>query len=103
VEFLQPDVECHSLKVVFEVDVDGILKVSARDEGSGVSNHIVITNDGGRLSKEEIERMVRDAERFRREDEEAKKKHIAKDNLANYVYNMRSRVKEAKNQGSYYD
>jgi L1 cell adhesion molecule like protein len=91
------------LKVVFDLDVDGILKVSARDEGSGVSNQIAITNDGGRLSKEEIERMVGDAERFRREDEEAKKKHIAKDNLANCVYNMRSRVEEAKTKGDITD
>jgi L1 cell adhesion molecule like protein len=87
-----------SLKVVFEVDADGILKVSARDKESGVSNHITITNEGGRLSKEEIERMVGDAERFRRDDEEVKKKHIAKANLENYVYNMRSRVKEAQIQ-----
>jgi L1 cell adhesion molecule like protein len=88
-----------SLKVVFEVDADGILKVSARDKESGVSNHISMTNEGGWLSKEEIEIMVGDAETFRREDEEVKKKHIAKANLENYVCNMRSRVKEAQIQG----
>lgn len=88
------------LKAVFEVDVDGILKVSAEDERSGVSNQITIANDGGRLKKEEIERMLGDAERFRREDEETKKRHIARENLATCVYNVRSRVKEARIKGS---
>lgn len=88
-----------SLAVVFELDADGILKVSARDMGSRVSNFITITNDGGRLSKEEIEKMTGDAERFRREDEEVKKKHSARVDLENYVYNMRSRVKEAESKG----
>ena len=89
------------LKVVFEVDVDGILKVSARDQGSGVSNHIIIVNDSERLSKEEIARMVRDAERFRREDEEVKKKHIAKCHLENCIFNMRSRLEVAKTRGNF--
>eukprot|EP00253_Pinus_taeda_P020953 PITA_20953 len=87
------------LQVVFDVDADGILQVSAQEKGSGVSNFITISNDDGRLSKEEIERMMGDAERFRREDEEVKKKSIAKAKLENYVYNMRSRVKEAQIQG----
>eukprot|EP00253_Pinus_taeda_P002050 PITA_02050 len=64
------------LKDVFEVDVDGILKVFAEDERSKVSNQITIANDGGQLKKDEIARMLGDAERFRREDEEAKKRHI---------------------------
>lgn len=88
-----------SIKAVFEVDADGILKVSARDKESGVSNRITITNDGGRLNKKEIGRMMNDAERFRREDEEVKKKSIARANLENYVYNMRSRVEEVQIQG----
>lgn len=88
------------LKAVFEVDADGILKVSAWDNASGVFNCITIKNDGGRLSKEEIERMVSDAERFRREDEEVKKRHIARANLENHIYNMRGRVKEAKTKGN---
>ena len=89
------------LKVMFEVDVDGILKVSARDQGSGVSNHIIIVNDSERLSEEEIKRMVGDAERFRREDEEVKKKHIGKGNLESYIYNTRSRLKVAKTRGNF--
>eukprot|EP00253_Pinus_taeda_P017598 PITA_17598 len=88
------------LKAVFEVDVDGILKVSAEDERRGVSNQITIANDSGRLKKDDIARMLGDAERFRREDEEAKKRHIARENLATCVYNVRSRVKEAKIKGS---
>lgn len=92
--------EIPQLRAVFELDGDGILKVSAEDERSGVGNQITIANDGGRLSKKEIERMLGDAERFRREDEEAKRRHIARENLATCVYNMRSRVKEAITKGS---
>lgn len=53
-----------NLKVVFEVDVDGIMKVYIEEEVSDVGSHIVIVKDSGRLTKEEIERMLRDAERF---------------------------------------
>jgi len=55
----------HQVEVTFDVDVDGILNVSAADKTTGKSNRITITNDKGRLSKEEIKRMINDAEKFR--------------------------------------
>lgn len=85
-----------TIEAAFEVDVDGILTVSARDKASGLSNHLVITNDCGRMCKAEIERMLRNAERYRKEDEEAKRDRTAKSELESYVYNMTNRVKEAK-------
>ena len=56
------------IEVTFEIDVNGILKVSAHDKGSGKSESITITNDKGRLSEEDIERMVKEAEQFAEED-----------------------------------
>ncbi|KAH8109731.1 heat shock protein 70 family, partial [Phellopilus nigrolimitatus] len=62
-------------------DIDGILNVSASDKTTGKSNHITITNDKGRLTKEEIERMVSDAEKFEAEDEEAASPITAKNGI----------------------
>merc|ERR1712070_604437 len=66
------------INVCFDIDANGILNVSAEDKGSGQKNKITITNDKGRLSKEDIERMVQDAEKYKAEDEEHKKKIEAK-------------------------
>ncbi|KAH9299405.1 hypothetical protein KI387_031087 [Taxus chinensis] len=85
------------IKVCFEIGADGILSVSAVDKESGNSNGTTISNEGGRLSKEEIDRMVRDAERFRKQDEEAKQKHVVKNKLECFTCNMKSRVLDAKN------
>jgi len=57
------------IEVTFDVDENGIMNVSAADKSTGKSEKIVITNDKGRLSKEEIEKLVKDAEKFRSEDE----------------------------------
>merc|ERR1711977_695369 len=57
------------IEVTFEVDANGIMKVSASDKGTGESESITITNDKGRLSPEEIERMIKDAEEFAEQDE----------------------------------
>ncbi|XP_057812991.1 heat shock cognate 70 kDa protein 2-like [Cryptomeria japonica] len=89
-----------SIKVCFQVDEDGILSVSAHDKGSGASNEITITNEGGRLSIHEIDKMVADAEKFHREDEEEREKHVAKNALECYVSNMRKRAMKAKSEGS---
>eukprot|EP00884_Botryococcus_braunii_P000792 jgi/Botrbrau1/10713/Bobra.357_1s0015.1 len=62
------------INVIFDIDANGILNVSAEDKTSGIKNKITITNDKGRLSKEEIERMVQEAEQYKSEDEEHKKK-----------------------------
>ncbi|KAG1364388.1 heat shock 70 kDa protein [Cocos nucifera] len=84
------------INVCFDIDANGILNVSAEDKTAGVKNKITITNDKGRLSKEEIEKMVRDAERYKAEDEEVKKKVEAKNALENYAYNMRNTVRDDK-------
>ena len=83
------------INVCFDIDANGILNVSAEDKASGQKNKITITNDKGRLSKEEIERMVQDAEKFKAEDEEHKKKIDAKNGLENYAYNMRNTMNDA--------
>merc|ERR1719320_2079624 len=60
------------IEVTFDIDASGILNVSAADKSTGKQNKITITNDKGRLSKEEIERMVNDAEKFKAEDDKQK-------------------------------
>ncbi|KAJ4848637.1 70-kilodalton heat shock protein [Turnera subulata] len=87
------------INVCFDIDANGILNVSAEDKTAGVKNKITITNDKGRPSKEEIERMVREAEQYKAEDEEVKKKVEAKNALENYAYNMRNTVKDEKFAG----
>ncbi|KAL9326067.1 hypothetical protein ACSQ67_006712 [Phaseolus vulgaris] len=84
------------VNVCFDIDANGILNVSAEDKTAGVKNKITITNDKGRLSKEEIEKMVKDAEKYKAEDEEVKKKVDAKNSLENYAYNMRNTIKDEK-------
>ncbi|BBG99231.1 Mediator of RNA polymerase II transcription subunit 37f [Prunus dulcis] len=87
------------INVCFDIDANGILNVSAEDKTAGVKNKITITNDKGRLSKEEIERLVQEAERYKAEDEEVKKKVDAKNSLENYAYSMRNTVKDEKIAG----
>jgi heat shock protein 1/8 len=84
------------IKVKIEIDSNGIVQVSALESSSGKSNKITITNDKGRLSKDDIERMVKEAEKFKDEDEYNKKKLEAKNEFENYVYNTRNSLKEAK-------
>ncbi|GLJ09711.1 hypothetical protein SUGI_0114590 [Cryptomeria japonica] len=67
-----------NIEVCFEVDADGILKASAHEERSGARKEIIITSEGARLSIQEIERMIADAEKFRKDDEEAKEKQVSK-------------------------
>jgi heat shock protein 1/8 len=74
------------IEVTFDIDANGILNVSALDKASGKQNKITITNDKGRLSKEEIEKMVQDAETFKAEDEAMKNKIEAKNGLENYCF-----------------
>jgi L1 cell adhesion molecule like protein len=84
------------INVCFDIDANGILNVSAEDKTSGNKNNITITNDKGRLSKEEIERMVQEAEKYKEEDEAHKKKVEAKNSLENYTYNMRNTIRDDK-------
>ncbi|KMZ75128.1 70 kDa heat shock protein [Zostera marina] len=84
------------ITVCFDIDANGILNVSAEDKTTGQKNKITITNDKGRLSKDEIEKMVQEAEKYKSEDEEHKKKVEAKNALENYAYNMRNTIKDEK-------
>ena len=78
------------IEVTFDVDANGILNVSAVEKGTGKQAKITITNDKGRLSKEEIEKMVVDAEKFKNEDEAQKEKVAAKNSLEAYIFNMKA-------------
>jgi len=84
------------IEVTFDIDANGILNVSAVDKSTGKENKITITNDKGRLSKEEIERMVNDAEKYKAEDEVQKDRIAAKNQLESYAYNMKSTVEDDK-------
>ncbi|KAF8025261.1 hypothetical protein BT93_F2181 [Corymbia citriodora subsp. variegata] len=87
------------INVCFDIDANGILNVSAEDKTAGTRNQITITNEKGRLSKDDIERMVKEAERYKAEDEEVKRKVEAKNSLENYAYNMRTTVRDDKIAG----
>jgi len=84
------------ITVCFDIDANGILNVSAEDKTTGQKNKITITNDKGRLSKDDIEKMVQDAEKYKSEDEDHKKKIESKNGLENYAYNMRNTIKDEK-------
>merc|ERR1711906_57784 len=84
------------IEVTFDIDANGILNVSASDKSTGKSNKITITNDKGRLSKEEIERMVEEAEKYKNEDEKTRQKIEAKNSLENYAYNIRNTIRDEK-------
>merc|ERR1711985_10036 len=72
------------IEVTFDLDANGILNVNAEDKSTGKSQKITITNDKGRLSKEDIERMVKEAEQFKEEDEAQRKKVDARNELERY-------------------
>merc|ERR1712018_418647 len=78
------------IEVTLDIDVNGILNVSAVDKSTNKGNKITITNDQGRLSKEDIESMVNDAEKFKADDEKQKEKISAKNGLESYCFNMKS-------------
>ncbi|KIY98980.1 heat shock 70kDa protein 1/8 [Monoraphidium neglectum] len=84
------------ISVAFDIDANGILNVSAEDKTTGKNAKITITNEKGRLSKEEIERMVQESEKYKADDEAVAKKVEAKNSLENYAYNMRNTVRDEK-------
>jgi L1 cell adhesion molecule like protein len=87
------------IEVTFDIDANGILNVSAVDKSTGKSSKITITNDKGRLSKEDIERMVDEAEKYKHEDEKTRQRVEAKNSLENYAYNIRSTIRDDKIKG----
>jgi len=89
------------IEVTFDIDANGILNVSAQDKSTGKSNQITITNEKGRLSQAEIDRMVQEAEKYAAEDEANKNKIEAKNGLENYCFTMRNTLQEEKLQDKF--
>merc|ERR1712194_890205 len=91
----QPQIE-----VTFEIDSNGILNVGAEDKGTGKSEKITITNDKGRLTEEQIEKMIKEAEQFADEDKKVKERVDAKNAFDGYLHSMRSAVEgSGENKG----
>merc|ERR1719389_436886 len=84
------------IEVSFEIDANGILNVGAEDKGTGKAEKITITNDKGRLSQDEIERMVQEAEEFQEEDKKVREKIEARNQLENYVYSMKNTLNDSE-------
>merc|ERR1712054_703328 len=82
------------IEVTFEIDANGILNVSATEKGSGNTEKITITNDKGRLSQEEIERMVAEAEEYAEEDKKVKEKIDARNELESQIYSVKGVVSD---------
>ncbi|KAI1893169.1 hypothetical protein AGOR_G00141140 [Albula goreensis] len=91
------------IEVTFDIDANGILNVSAVDKSTGKENKITITNDKGRLSKEEIERMVQEADKYKAEDDLQREKVTAKNSLESYAFNMKSSVDDDSLKGKISD
>lgn len=84
------------IEVTFELDANGVLNVSAEDTANGKKEAIVITNDSGRLTKEQVEQMVRDAERYKAEDLANSERIKSKNTLEAYAYNLRNALQDGK-------
>merc|ERR1719387_2278128 len=84
------------VEVTFDLDANGVMNVSAKDKASGKDSNITITNDKGRLSQDDIERMVKEAEKYAAEDDAMKEKIEAKNQLENYAYSMRNSINDEK-------
>jgi len=84
------------IEISYDLDANGILNVSAAEKSSGKSNKITITNDKGRLSKAQVERMVEEAEKFAEEDKAKVETIEARNELETYLYNARNSLREEK-------
>jgi len=80
------------IEVTFELDANGILNVEAKDKGSGKSERVTVTPDKGRLSQEEIERMIHEAEEYAEKDKEVRERVEAKNSLEGYLYNLKNQI-----------
>ncbi|KAG8187883.1 hypothetical protein JTE90_002427 [Oedothorax gibbosus] len=88
------------IEVTFEIDVNGILKVTAEDKGTGIKEKITITNDHNRLTPEDIERMIKDAEQFAEDDKKIKERVEARNELESYAYSLKNQVNDKEKLGS---
>ena len=91
------------IEVTFEIGVDGILRVSAEDKGTGSKEAITVSNDGNRLTPEDIERMVREAEQFADEDEAVKARVEARNELESYAYSLKNQLNDEEKLGGKLD
>lgn len=82
------------IEITFDIDTNGILNVNAVDKGTGKNSKITVTNDKGRLTKEQIEKMVKEAEKYKEQDEKVKEKIEARNGLENYAYSLKNSLKE---------
>ena len=87
------------IEVTFELDVNGVLRVSAEDKGAGAKESITISNDQNRLTPEDIERMLADAEKFEDEDKALKEKVDARNGLEGYLYGLKNQLKDKEKLG----
>jgi len=87
------------IDVAFDLDANGILNVSAEDKSTGSKNKITITNEKGRMSKEEVERLVEEAKTYAAEDEKNRKKVEARNALEQYAYASRQAIRDEKAPG----
>lgn len=88
------------IEVTFEIDVNGVLRVAAEDKGAGSKESITITNDQNRLTPEDIERMVQEAERFADEDNKVKEQVEARNELEGYLYGLKNQVNDEEKLGA---
>jgi len=84
------------IEVTFDIDANGILNVAATDKSTGRENKITITNDKGRLSKDDIEKMVKDAEKYKDEDDKQKERVSSKNSLESYAFNIKAAIDDEK-------
>jgi len=91
------------IEVTFDIDANGILNVSAMDKASGKNEKITITNDKGRLSKEEIDKLVSDAEKFKDEDDKIRNRIEKKNGLENYCFQMKNQLDDEKMKDKFTD
>jgi heat shock protein 5 len=88
------------IEVSFEIDANGILQVTAEDKGTGHKEKIVITNDQNRLTPEDIDRMIRDAEKFADDDKKLKERVESRNELESYAYSLKNQLSDKEKLGS---
>ncbi len=84
------------IEVSFDLDANGILTVSASDKGSGKASNITISNEKGRLSKDEVDRLIKEAEKHKESDEQRRMQVESKNNFEQYVYQVQGAIKDEK-------
>merc|ERR1712112_521198 len=88
------------IEVTFEIDANGVLQVSAEDKGTGNKEKITITNDQNRLTPEDIEQMIKDAETFADEDAKLKSKVESRNELESYAYSLKNQINDKEKLGA---